>query len=272
MAIPRFTATALRRALAGLALGCVAATALAAQNGDAPQHLRGTITEVGDHAFSVESHPDGKVHKVTFDDATRLAGVTRSSLDQIKEGTFIGTANVPGADGKPSQAQEVVVFPDSMRGTGEGDYPWDTPRGAMQQGASGETMGSDKMGGDNAGGEKLGGAGSGSSMTNGTVSSTSGQAMDAGEKLGGAASGSTMTNGTVDSSQAQDGTLTLTVDYGSGSKQIQVPSDVPVVKVRKGQMDDLKSGAAVFVAGDMGQDPIPAKVVIVGIDGTVPPM
>ncbi|WP_110691205.1 metal ABC transporter permease [Salinicola endophyticus] len=270
MAIPRFTATALRRALAGLALGCVAATALAAQNGDAPQHLRGTITEVGDHAFSVESHPDGKVHKVTFDDATRLAGVTRSSLDQIKEGTFIGTANVPGADGKPSQAQEVVVFPDSMRGTGEGDYPWDTPRGAMQQGASGETMGSDKMGGDNAGGEKLGGAGGGSSMTNGTVSAATHQGSSG--KLGGADSASTMTNGTVDSSQAQGGTLTLTVDYGNGSKQIQVPSDVPVVKVSKASMETLKKGSAVFVAGDMSQDPIPAKVVIVGIDGTVPPM
>ncbi|MCE3028816.1 hypothetical protein [Salinicola sp. DM10] len=262
MAIPRSTLTALRRTLAGLALGCVAATALAAQNGDAPQHLRGTITEVGDHAFSVESHPDGKVHKVTFDDATRLAAVDRSSLDQIEEGTFIGTANVPGADGKPSQALEVVVFPDSMRGTGEGDYPWDTPRGAMSESSADAKAGS----------EKLGGASSGSTMTNGTVSSTSGQAMGAGEKLGGAASGSTMTNGTVDSSQAQDGTLTLTVDYGNGSKQIQVPSDVPVVKVRKGQMDDLKNGAAVFVAGDMNQDPIPAKVVIVGIDGTVPPM
>lgn len=122
---------------------------------------------------------------------------------------------------------------------------------------------------DSAGSEKMGGSGSGSTMTNGTVSSTGGDAMG---KMGGASSGSTMTNGTVDSAADEDGMMTLTVDYGDGSKQIRVPSDVPTVMVSKGSMDDLKTGAAVFVAGDISQDPIQAKAVIVGRDGTVPPM
>lgn len=250
-------ARTLRTALFGLTVGCLAASALATSALAAdtmPKNLRGTITEVSDQSITVESATDGSSHEVALGDDTRIAAVSDSSLDEIEEGTFIGTANVPGEDGQPAQALEMVIFPDSMKGTGEGDYPWDMPRGAMS---------------DSAGSEKMGGSGSGSTMTNGTVSSTGGDAMG---KMGGASSGSTMTNGTVDSAADEDGMMTLTVDYGDGSKQIRVPSDVPTVMVSKGSMDDLKTGAAVFVAGDISQDPIQAKAVIVGRDGTVPPM
>ncbi|MDH4571137.1 metal ABC transporter permease [Salinicola acroporae] len=249
--MPAIHATrALRMVLFGLTVGCFAASALAAQN--APNHLRGTITAVDDDGITVESLTDGSSHRVTIGDDTRLAAVSKSSLDEIAEGTFIGTANMPGEDGQPATALEMVIFPESMNGTGEGDYPWDMPRGATEGGS---------------GGEKLGGSGSGSTMTNGTVSAT-----DSGGKMGGASSGSTMTNGTVNRAADEDGMMTLTVDYGDGSKQIRVPSDIPTVKVSKGSMDDLKQDAAVFVAGDITQDPIEAKAVIVGRDGTVPPM
>ncbi|KAA0016643.1 metal ABC transporter permease [Salinicola corii] len=248
--MPAITATrALRMALFGLTVGCFAASALAAQN--IPNNLRGTITAVSDDGITVESITDGSSHRVIIDDDTRLAAVSKSSLDQIEEGTFIGTANVPGEDGQPAKALEMVIFPASMKGTGEGDYPWDMPRGATK-GRSGDG--------------KLGGNGSGSTMTNGTVSSTGDG------KMSDASSGSTMTNGTVNRAADEDGMMTLTVDYGDGSKQIRVPHDAPTVKVSKGSMDDLKQDAAVFVAGDITQDPIEAKAVIVGLDGTVPPM
>lgn len=258
-----------------IALACAfsAGTALAADSsGKTPEHLRGTISAVSDHGFSVESTSDGKTHEVRLSDDTRLAGVTPSSLDEIREGTFIGTANAPGQNGQPSKALEVVVFPESMKGTGEGDYPWDMPRGR-----------------DSAGGEKMGGTGGGSTMTNGTVSQTGNdKAGGAGEgtsmangtvsqsdsgKMGGSSGGSTMTNGTVSQSESGDqNMMTLTVDYGDGQKQIMVPRDVPVVAVQKATMDDIKKGEAVFVAGDLSASPVQAKVVIVGLDGTVPPM
>ncbi|WP_110687717.1 metal ABC transporter permease [Salinicola aestuarinus] len=246
-----------------LAIGCLTASLAQAQTGDTPQHLRGTITDVSDGGFQVESASDASTYRVTYDDDTRLAGVSESSLDEIEEGTFIGTANRPGENGGASTALEMVIFPDSMRGTGEGDYPWDTPRGATMN-ADGGTQ--------DVGGEKLGGSGSGAAMTNGTVTATGGDSGTGSEKLGGSSSGSSMTNGTVDSAQSEGDMMTLTVDYGDGSKEIQVPSDVPTVKVSQATSDDLESGAAVFVAGDMAQDPIPAKVVIVGLDGTIPPM
>ncbi|ART62711.1 hypothetical protein [Kushneria marisflavi] len=260
-----------------IALACAlsAGTALAADNqSDTPEHLRGTITAVSDHGFSVESTSDGKTHDVSISDDTRLAGVTPSSLDAIKEGTFIGTANAPGADGQPSKALEVVVFPESMKGTGEGDYPWDTPRGHDQSGSSGGKMGGSGGGSTMTNGTvsqtdsgKMGGSGGGSTMTNGTVSQA-----DSG-KMGGAGGGSTMTNGTVSQSGSGDqDMMTLTVDYGDGKKQIMVPRDVPVVAVQKATMDDIKKGEAVFVGGDLSASPVQAKVVIVGLDGTVPPM
>ena len=56
-------------------------------------------------------------------DNWKIGGVTKASLGDIKQGTFIGTANMVGPDG--AKALEVVVFPEAMRGTGEGDYGWD---------------------------------------------------------------------------------------------------------------------------------------------------
>ncbi|SPJ32973.1 metal ABC transporter permease [Kushneria phyllosphaerae] len=261
-----------------IALACAfsAGTALAADSpAKTPEHLRGTISAVSDHGFTVTSTSGGDTHEVTLNDQTRVAGVTPSSLDEIKEGTFIGTANAPGENGQPSKALEVVVFPESMKGTGEGDYPWDMPRG--HDSAGGEQMGGGKMGGagdgstmtngtvSKAGEGKMGGTGGGSSMTNGTVSKTGDGKMGGG--------GSSMTNGTVSESKSADqNMMTLTVDYGNGKKQIMVPRDVPVVAVQKATMDDIKKGEAVFVAGDLSASPVQAKVVIVGLDGTVPPM
>ena len=45
-------------------------------------------------------------------------------MSDIKVGSFIGTTTVPGPDGMPT-AVEVHVFPESMRGTGEGSRPYD---------------------------------------------------------------------------------------------------------------------------------------------------
>ena len=68
----------------------------------------------------------------------RVVWLTRANLSDIKQGSYVGTVAVPLADGT-LRALEVQVFPESMRGVGEGSREWDL--------------------------------GSGSSMTNGTVGS-----------------------------------------------------------------------------------------------------
>jgi hypothetical protein len=53
------------------------------------------------------------------------------ALADIKPGSFVGIAAMPQPDGT-QRALEVLIFPEAMRGTGEGHYPWDLqPKSTM---------------------------------------------------------------------------------------------------------------------------------------------
>ncbi|MEO7338964.1 MAG: hypothetical protein ABIV63_20515 [Caldimonas sp.] len=222
----RTTARALWLVLGSAALN----VALAAEP---PAHIRGTIVSVSATSMTVKT--GGGSVDVALDPATKIAGVVPSSLGQIKEGTYVGIANVPGA--ASSSALEVVVFPEAMKGSGLGDYPWDLS-GAAHDGAKT------------------------SAMTNGTVKKTA--------TSGAAATTSAMTNGTVKKTSTANG-MVLTVDYGKGEKMITVPTGVPVVGIMPADASKLLKGAHVFVATKK-DEPKSAAFVAVGIDGTVPPM
>ena len=83
---------------------------------------------------------DGK--SVTVDlTGVKIVSVTKSDLSEIKPDSYIGTASAPGPDGT-MKALEVHVFDPSMRGTGDGTYPWDSPGStAMTNGAVGSLVG-----------------------------------------------------------------------------------------------------------------------------------
>jgi hypothetical protein len=86
-----------------------------------PAHIRGTIVSATPDSLTVQT-ASGNV-SLALDPTTRISGIVPSSLGQIKEGTFVGIANVAGTG--TSSALEVVVFPEAMKGSGLGDYPWD---------------------------------------------------------------------------------------------------------------------------------------------------
>jgi hypothetical protein len=86
-------------------------------------HVRGTITTVTASSFTVAT-AKGPV-EVAVSTGVKFAGALPATIAAIKPGTFIGSANV-GSTGA-ARALEVVVFPASMNGTAEGDYPWDLP-------------------------------------------------------------------------------------------------------------------------------------------------
>lgn len=215
-----------------LALGLSALAVASAFAAEPMGHIRGTIVTAAANKLTVKTS-SGTV-SVAFDATTPISGVVPSSLDQIKSGTFVGIANVPGA--KTSKALEVVVFPDAMKGTGLGDYPWDLEPATA------------------------GGGAKASAMTNGTVKAAA--AADA--------KASAMTNGTVKSASTGK-SLTLTVDYGKGEKKIVVPANVPVVGFVPGDASKLIAGAHVFVVTKKDV-PQTAGFIAVGIDGAVPPM
>src|SRR5260370_1015216 len=66
----------------------------------------------------------GEDVKLHMTDDIRVVGIIKISLADIKVGSFIGTTTVPGPDGGEN-AIEVHVFPEDMRGTGEGSRPFD---------------------------------------------------------------------------------------------------------------------------------------------------
>ncbi|MEO8924894.1 MAG: hypothetical protein ABI330_19065 [Caldimonas sp.] len=216
----------------GLLLATAATALILAVAAESPTHIRGSIVSFAGDKLTVQT-AHGNV-SISLDAATRVSGIVPSSANQIKEGTFVGIANVPGATG--SSALEVVVFPDAMKGSGLGDYPWDSPA--------------------------QGGARSPSAMTNGTVKSSAASVS--------MATGSAMTNGTVRKTSSANG-LVLTVDYGKGEKTIEVPSGVPVVGIAPTDRSKLVPGAHVFIA-PRKDAPGMAGAVAVGIDGAVPPM
>ncbi len=94
-----------------------------AQQPPTPTRVRGTIEKVEGDVLSVKSRggEDVKLH-MTGD--MRVVGIIKISLADIKLGSFIGTTTVPGPDGR-QDAVEVHVFPENMRGTGEGSRPYD---------------------------------------------------------------------------------------------------------------------------------------------------
>ena len=108
-----------------VAIAMVAASTLyaIAQQPPSPSRVRGTIESVDDDVLSVKSR-SGEDVKLHMTPDMRVVGITKISLSDIKVGSFIGTTTVPGPDGMPT-AVEVHVFPEEMRGTGEGSRPYD---------------------------------------------------------------------------------------------------------------------------------------------------
>lgn len=85
-------------------------------------------------------------------------------------------------------------------------------------------------------------------------------------------SDTTMTNGAVGALTGTNG-RTLDVKYQGGEKQITVPEDAPIVLLTPADRSIIKSGAHAVVFAEKGSDGIlDAKTIIVGVNGTVPPM
>jgi len=94
-----------------------------AQQPPTQTRVRGTIEGVEGDVLAVKSR-GGEDFRLRMTGDMRVVGIARISLADIKVGSFIGTTTVPGPDGA-NNAVEVHVFPEEMRGTGEGSRPFD---------------------------------------------------------------------------------------------------------------------------------------------------
>jgi hypothetical protein len=203
-----------------------------------PEHVRGTIASATTNAVTVDTYANKPV-TIALTGNTKYLKVEKSNLNKIEKGSFIGTATKDV--GGTQVALEVVVFPPSMRGTGEGHYAWDKlPDTTLSHGAM-----------------------TSSSMTNGNVSvvSTSVPKVN-----------STMTNGDVAASQSQGGVTHLVVTYKGGHEDVLVPPTAPIVTYRPGTEALVAKGSDVFVKATKTDLGLVANAVAVGVDGVRPPM
>jgi hypothetical protein len=99
-----------------------------------PVRVRGSVVSLEGNKIVVHAK-DGKDITVNLNENFAALAVVKSSMADIKEGTFIGTATVTQPDSS-LRSLEVVVFPDKMRGTGEGHYPWDLGSNSMMTNAT----------------------------------------------------------------------------------------------------------------------------------------
>jgi hypothetical protein len=91
--------------------------------------VRGTIEQVDGQTLSIKSK-EGPMLKVVLADNAVILGVVKRSLDDIRQGEFVGTAATSQGDGT-WKALEVHIFPENMRGQGEGHRDWDAPQSSM---------------------------------------------------------------------------------------------------------------------------------------------
>ena len=85
--------------------------------------LRATIEKVEPGSLTVKER-SGEVITLVRPPDMAVSEVFAITLADIKPGSYIGTAAMPQSDGS-QLALEVLVFPESARGTGEGHFPWD---------------------------------------------------------------------------------------------------------------------------------------------------
>jgi len=102
------------------ALVCLVAGAALAQT---PVRVRGAVEALNGNVLTVKSRDGGDV-AIKLADNYAVASVVPTALAAIKPGSFIGTAAMTQSDGR-LVALEVLVFPEAMRGVGDGHYPWD---------------------------------------------------------------------------------------------------------------------------------------------------
>lgn len=114
------------------AASAILSTTAWAQGGAAqpPVRVRGVIAHVDATSLTVKDR-SGEIVTMVRPADMRVVEVLPVTLDAIKPNSFVGAGSLPQPDGT-QRAVEVLVFPEAMRGTGEGFRPWDyMPNGTM---------------------------------------------------------------------------------------------------------------------------------------------
>ena len=111
------------RSIAAFLIAAVSAVAIAQAPANPPVRIRGTVEKIDGTNLTIKAN-NGQRMNVKLADNYVVVGIAKASLADVASGKFIGTTTVGERDGA-LVALEVHIFPENMRGTGEGHYDWD---------------------------------------------------------------------------------------------------------------------------------------------------
>jgi hypothetical protein len=188
------------------------AAAASAPSADTMTLVRGTVARVSAAELVVKTDTSSVTVKVA--PPLRVFSRAPSDVARVTPNAFIGVTTVKQADGS-ERATEIHIFPEELRGLGEGSRMMTPAAGASSP--------------------------SPSRMTNGSVSGST--------PATGTAPASRMSNGSVASTNGS----TLVVQYAGGSQTVTVPPSTPVTEIKQ-VSKPLAVGDQVVVIATKGSD------------------
>ena len=121
------------------AIAFIAASGWASAHAQQPERMnvRGTIEKIDGNAMMVKTR-EGTNVTINLADNAAVRGLVKVSLADVKPGSYIGVSAMPQADGT-ERAMHVHIFPEAMRGAGEGYRPFDVRPGSTMTNAAVDT-------------------------------------------------------------------------------------------------------------------------------------
>lgn len=132
------TSGKMRSLLIALVVGFVALLALSAESQQTDLRIRATIEKVDNNLLIFRGKAAG-ISSVSLDSETAVFMNQPSSLSAIKAGDYVASTAVKGADGK-LRSKELRIFPEALRGIGEGQRPMNAPDTLMTNASVSEVV------------------------------------------------------------------------------------------------------------------------------------
>jgi hypothetical protein len=121
-----------------VALAGLIAVPVLAQTPPPPVRIRGTVEKLDGNTLTVKSR-DGQSVTIALADNLSIVYLVPKTMADIKSGDYLASTGVKGTDGK-IHAIEVRIFPEALRGAGEGQYPWDLKPDTVMTNATAGTI------------------------------------------------------------------------------------------------------------------------------------
>src|ERR1700722_6333590 len=138
--MPKISSWLPRSLLASLAVASVLSSTAWAQQPPTVR-IRGTIESIDGKTLNIKTR-EGSDVKVNMTDDIAVIAIAKTTLSEIKPGSYIGVSAMPQPDGS-QKAFAIHIFPEKMRGAAEGHRPWDQrPNSTMTNATVAQTVAS----------------------------------------------------------------------------------------------------------------------------------